>query len=94
MPDRPWLLTLHGLELSARKSQAIDREAEKIVTTAYREACQDAAHVQRAFERAVEAYRTRFPRIPNDVAGHAVADILSRCEAHAPAKRRGATARR
>ena len=92
--DRPWLLTLHGLEMSTKKSEAIDRAAEKIVTTAYRDACQDLTDVRRAFERAIEAYRARFPHIPSDLAGHAVADILSRCEGQAPADRRGGTARR
>ena len=54
----------------------IHREAQSLVTDAYRKAREDLSPTQ-AFDEALKAYRAKFPHIPKDVASQAVACILA-----------------
>jgi hypothetical protein len=79
MDDKPWLVSLNDM-VSAKEKAKLDRQAERIVTTAYTEACKAWTRAPRAFDVALEAYRKHFPHIPPHLAGRAVADILARQE--------------
>jgi hypothetical protein len=82
MDDKPWLVSLNEA-VSAKQKDKLDRRAERIVATAYAEACKEWARAPQAFDVALEAYRKHYPHIPPHLAGRAVADILARQEAGA-----------
>ena len=54
----------------------IHREAQSLVTGAYRKAREDLPPTA-AFDAALKAYRAKFPHIPKHVASQAVACILA-----------------
>lgn len=54
----------------------IDREAQSLVVEAYDDARKELSPTE-AFEAALRAYRAKFPHIPKDIAGQAVACILA-----------------
>jgi hypothetical protein len=53
----------------------IDDEAKQIVLEAYREACANRA--EQPFEAALGRYVAKYPYVRKELAGHAVAHILS-----------------
>ena len=78
MGAKPWLISFEQL-MSAHDQEKLHRHAEAVVTRAYGKARHNAAvGAPEAFELALRAYRRRYPHIPEDLAGHAVADILAR----------------
>jgi len=56
---------------------AVDRQARQVVVDAYRTACRQSLLERDAFDRALAAYRKRFPNVARDAARHAVAYILT-----------------
>jgi phosphoribosylaminoimidazole-succinocarboxamide synthase len=54
----------------------IHREAQSLVTDAYRKAREDLSPTE-AFDTALKAYRAKFPHIPKDIASQALACILA-----------------
>jgi hypothetical protein len=73
----PWLVRRQST-VPPKERTRIDRQAERIVTTAFIDACKDRERSPRAFDAAVEAYCGRYAHVPRHVARYAVADILSR----------------
>jgi hypothetical protein len=57
----------------------IHREAQSLVIDAYLTAAENLSPTE-AFDAALRAYRAKFPHIPKDVAGQAVACILAAAE--------------
>ena len=77
MAAKPWLISVARLA-SAQDEARLHRRAEATVTKAYRQADRTGVAASEAFDCALRAYRKRYPDIPPELAGHAVADILTR----------------
>jgi hypothetical protein len=80
MDRKPWLISLNNVVVASERER-LDGRAERIVTQAYAEACQEPGLAPRAFDLALDAYQKHFPGVPRHIAGHAVADILARHDA-------------
>jgi len=58
-----------------RGREGIDERARRIVLDAYRESCRTGS--QKPFDAALDRYLKRYPHVSKDLAGHAVAHILT-----------------
>ena len=71
-------MSIHARTPLGRDRSDIDEQARKTVLAAYRES----NHVgrQTAFDAALSSYLKKYPHISRELAGHAVAYILSTAE--------------
>jgi hypothetical protein len=71
-------MLVHARTPLYRDRSDIDERAREVVLVAYRESSH--AGRQNAFDAALSSYMRRYPHISRELAGHAVAYILSTAE--------------